>query len=367
MEYRLLQASNEKLTQVVREFESDASVSGLLVFVAEGASLETDRLESVVRDSSLQAIGGIFPQVVYDGATIDSGVVLCGLPETPTVETVTGLDDPETDLRAQLDSEPLADGGRTAFVFVDAYTRVEEFVRTLFDTYGVEFDFVGGGTGELDDPATPPLLTPEGFRSDAAVVAILETESDIGVNHGWQEIDGPYRVTSADGRTVSALDGEPALEVYSRAVEDHAGRPVDTDAFFETAKQYPFALSRMGRESIVRDPYAVTDDGGLECFGAVPEGEFLHIMTGEADALVGAAESAYDDASGGDAAGSVLTFDCISRALFMGDSFSTELDAIGGPDDPAVGALTIGELANDGSAQLEYYNKTAVVAQLDGT
>lgn len=39
-----------------------------------------------------------------------------------------------------------------------------------------------------------------------------------------------------------------------------------------------------------------------------------------------------------------------------------ELDADGGTDSPVLGALTVGEVANDGEGHLDYYNKTAVAA-----
>jgi hypothetical protein len=48
----------------------------------------------------------------------------------------------------------------------------------------------------------------------------------------------------------------------------------------------------------------------------------------------------------------------------MDSSFDTELSAMGDDEQPAFGALTIGEIANDGHGHLEYYNKTAVIAQL---
>lgn len=366
MQYRLVDADADDLESTILSLESEPDVAGVLTLVGEGTPRAADRVEGLAATATVPTVGGVFPRVVHDGTVTDEGVLLCGLPAEPTVSTVTDLGDGDAELRSQLDETPLSDGDRTAFVFVDAYaSRVEEFVRTLFDTYGVEFNFIGGGAGGLEEEDVPALVTPSGPRSEAAVVATLPTESSIGVQHGWQEIDGPFRVTASNGRTVEALDGEPALEVYSAAVAEHSEHTVDPEDFFATAKHHPFGLSRMGRETIVRDPYAVTDDGAMECFGAVPEGEFVHVLTGETDSLVAAARDAHGDAADPENpwSGPIVTFDCISRALFMGPSFDTELAAMGEEGQPEFGALTIGEIANDGHGHLEYYNKTAVVAQ----
>jgi hypothetical protein len=47
--------------------------------------------------------------------------------------------------------------------------------------------------------------------------------------------------------------------------------------------------------------------------------------------------------------------------LYLEDKFERELSAVKTDDTPMIGALTIGEIANDGYGHLDYYNKTAVV------
>jgi len=56
-----------------------------------------------------------------------------------------------------------------------------------------------------------------------------------------------------------------------------------------------------------------------------------------------------------------LFIDCISRVLFLDDSFPLELQAVHERQLPLIGALTIGEIANSGKDYLDFYNKTAVV------
>ncbi len=58
--------------------------------------------------------------------------------------------------------------------------------------------------------------------------------------------------------------------------------------------------------------------------------------------------------------------DCISRVLFLEDSFVKEIDSVSNiiGDLPLVGALTLGEIANKSDTYIDFYNKTCVVGTL---
>jgi hypothetical protein len=376
---------------LVESVGATAGVGGVFVLVGEAAAFTPGGGDTVGDDTtggsaggeaktdparwdvSVPVFGGVFPAVIHDGAETDRGTVVVGLPATPELQPVTGLDDTHVAIDAQLDPGVVDRGHETAFVLVDAYAdRVEEFVDELFDTYGVEMTFVGGGAGRLDGPSGPSVFTHRGTISGGGVVASTTLESSVGVKHGWEAVAGPMRVTDAEGRTVHSLDGQPAFERYGEVVAEHAGASVDPESFFEFATAYPFGISRVGGETVVRDPYAVSD-GSIDCFGAVPEGEFLHVLHGDRERLVTAARAARAAAVGDDTTpndggaddestgSSSFVFDCVSRVRYLGEAFADELAAV--VDGSTVGASTLGEIA-DGGGRLEYHNKTTVVASL---
>lgn len=354
MDVAYCETAGEEFRSTVAEFDNDPAVKGLLILATPSETLTPESVDEMLHGLSKPVFGGIFPEILFEDEVHDEGVLVVGLAVEPAVTTITAAD---ADELAEIDPAAYS----TAFVFVDAYADDgEAFIDQLFNSFGVGYTYLGGGAGSLSG-AQPSLFTNDGLIDDAAVVALIEPESSIGVEHGWTEIGGPFEITDADGRVVNTLDGRPAYELYAEVIERETDWRVDREQFFEVAKSHPFGISRLGAERIVRDPFEVTDDDGLVCFGELPEGEFVHILQGDPETLVSAAGRAYETAT--DAAPSataLVVFDCISRAQYLGSEFDRELAAIS-TDGGAIGALTIGEVANDGEGHLDYYNKTAVV------
>jgi len=352
-------ATGEALRSELTTLGSREDVAGLVLLATPSVDVTNEGFETTLQSVSVPVCGGVFPQVIADGERHDAGLLAIGLPSEPTITVVSELSDPDASLPAN--------GSEAAFVFVDAYADpdgVESLIDALFRTYSVGLSVVGGGAGRLDDDG-PSLFTADGVIEDAAVMAVVDQPMEIGVRHGWEELAGPFRVTDADGGTIRELDGEPAFDVYHDAIETNTETTVQRDSFFETATAHPFGISRLDGEPIVRDPFDL-DGGAISCFGPVPEGEFVTVLSGEPDTLIGAAEQAADtalnDETVAEDAETLCVFDCISRQLYLQDSFDREISAIDTDALPMVGALTIGEIANDGTGHLDYYNKTAVVA-----
>lgn len=291
----------DDLSDTLRAQAADSAIAGLLVLVANEGADEVSAIDTTVRDLSVPVFGGLFPGVLFEGEKHEDGAVVVSLSTEPSTTVVTDLSDSETAIRPQLRTNVVTPGETTAFVFVDSHaTRIGTFVERVFESYGVDCRFLGGGTGELSEGQDPSVITDEGVLSDAAVLATVEIPSELGVNHGWREVDGPFRVNDADG--------------------------------------------------------------DITCFGSVREGEYLHVLTGDESSLIRAARTAASEARPTDG-GRLCVFDCISRVQYLADDFHAELDAIGTDEEPAFGALTIGEIANGDGGHLEYYNKTVVVAR----
>lgn len=358
-----LDGFRDTLLRVARSPE----VTTLLVLAADGNGHVPATTDPVLREARKPVFGGVFPQVVHGREHLDRGALVIGIADHVHATVIRGVSDEALDLdRAVAGAIDPAVADPLLVVLVDGFSRrIGELVGALFQEYGLTMNYIGGGAGSLSMVQRPCLFTAEGMLEDAALLLQVARPNGVGVSHGWQVISEPLKVTRAEHTTVLELNHEPALDVYRRIVEPMSARAFDVADFFEIAKGFPFGIRKLDSEVVVRDPVVVAPGGGLVCVGEVPEGSFVHVLQGDAARLVGAARHAGDLARAGLAGRGTprlrVLIDCISRVLFLGGGFGEELAAVDAGDVPMVGALTIGEIANNGSEFLEFYNKTAVV------
>ncbi len=336
-----------------------------VVFLGDAHKDAFSEWERLGAETDCPVVVGLFPGVVDGAHWRHEGAVVLSVPVQGRPQVL--------DLTRPVPgpTEASAAASESSFlVLVDGLSEhVGKALSWLRDRCGMEHVCVGGGAGRRSMTPGPCLVVNETRLQDAAVVIPLAGQVDLGVGHGWTRTGTSLVATRTDGAVIEHLNWEPAAEVYARAVEAHQGAPVAPDAFAEVAARHPFGLLREGREDIVRDPIARTDDGGIRCAGPVPENTVLHVLEGNADALIDAAgqvgaagkppESTPD---------TVFVADCVSRQSYLNDRMDEELEAIaaGGRrnDPPPYGVLSIGEIACDGTGHLEWLNKTTVRASL---
>ncbi|MFO7808689.1 FIST signal transduction protein [Guyparkeria sp.] len=360
------------LVDAIEKASSAPGVRSLMILAADGNDYDGEALDAVLSRVELPLIGGIFPQIVADSNAHEQGAVVVGLPQALDTRVINGLSDADADFEERID-EACADleGSATMILLVDGLARrIAALVDAVYAVFGATTNFLGGGAGSLSFQQKPCLLTNAGRVMDAAIIGMLDGASALAVGHGWQTIDPDHRITLVSGNVIREIDDRNAFAVYREIVDQHSAMAIDADNFFEIAQAFPFGINKLGGEMVVRDPIAVTEDGALVCVGELSEGDFVNILTADANQLVWAA--------GETAARAVqltkntqpevaLLFDCISRALFMKTHFHAEVDAIEavvGADVPVCGALVLGEIANSGTGYLEFYNKTTVVSLL---
>lgn len=342
---------------------------GLVVLVCEDNTFMPAALAPVLKNVPAPLIGGVFPAVIHCGRLYKKGSVVLGFEGQVSTAVIPGLSSEHTGLEKPLkELEDSSAGARTMVVFVDGFSaRIPHFINSLFDIFGLEINYIGGGAGSLVRGRAPCLFSNSGMIGDGAVMALVETPSGVGVAHGWQAMSEPMLATETCGNVLKTIDFKPAFDVYAGIVKHNTGFSFGKNDFHKISKGYPFGIARINEEMIVRDPLAVTPDGSLICAGEIPQDSYISVMSGDDKKLMAAAQSASLMAvaalPGGKPEGFLL-MDCISRLLFLEDSFKEELAGMAPPGCPSAGACTIGEIANSGAEFLEFYNKTAVVAAM---
>jgi hypothetical protein len=351
---------------MLKQLDADKSVASVLVFAADGNGWTPSGIDDILRAAAKPVFGGIFPQILHDAEHLEVGTVIVGLPNVAQITVVDGLSDRARDFGADIDTAfPQAMKHGTMFILVDGFAqRISALIDAVFNSFGSSINYLGGGGGSLSLVQKPCVITPLGLQQDVALLAYMDINSGVGVAHGWEPISAAHRVTEAEGNVIISLDWRPAFELYRELVEPHAAQRFNADNFFSIAKAYPLGIAKLGTEVIVRDPIMVDGDK-LVCVGEVPVGAFVHVLHGNRDTMIAAAIQARQGAEATLSSGQPhieLFVDCISRALFLEQEFDLELRAARSADLPMVGALTIGEIANNGQDYLEFYNKTSVIA-----
>lgn len=356
----------ECVAQALGQMSTEPGLRGVLMLVAEGNGYDLARLNELLQHSPIPIFGGIFPFLLHDGVAHGAGVILLGFCCPLQLAILPQLSQRNDDLSRGLPPLPrLADEQRAMLLtFVDGFgQRIHPLIHELFNHYGLELNYIGGGCGSLSMQSEPCVITPQGVMQDAAVLILCQVPSGIGVAHGWESISGAFKVTASQEGLLQGLDWMPAWDVYRDVVEQHAGVRFTRDNFFDIAKAYPLGIAKLGAELVIRDPVRLDGDA-LVCVGEVRKGAYVHVMHGRPDTIIQAARHARDMALRelGQADADVLLFvNCVSRSLFLGTDFNKELQAVTLPGTPMLGALTLGEIANSGRDYLEFFNKTSVV------
>ncbi|SFR56916.1 FIST signal transduction protein [Thiomicrospira sp. ALE5] len=352
---------------------SDDGVQGVMVLACDNNQWSASAINPIIESCKKPVFGGLFPQIIHEQQNYAKGTLLIGLPKRPDIICMQGLSDADADydqqLEPYLEQWDAAEHEATLVVFVDGLSkRISALVQSLFFTFGLEQNFIGGGAGSLSFQQKPCLITPDGLVADVALVARLPLQSGVGVAHGWMPISEGMKVTESDRNVIKTIEWRPAFEVYRELVEANSGQTFTDTNFFDIAKGYPFGIGKFGTEVVVRDPLMTDAEGGMVCVGEVPQGSFVKILKGTPESLLSAANKVRElaeDSIPGEQNGQEMAFfiDCISRVLFLEEGIAEEF-AVAAAGRTLFGALTLGEIANNGQDYLEFYNKTAVLGLL---
>ena len=325
-----------------------------LLLIAENCQFTHTKIASL----KAKCYGAIFPEIIYEKEHFKNGIVVTELELEPIL--IYNIEAPN------FSNTNIADI-KSMLVFVDGLSAyIDSFLFSLFESIDEDCVLFGGGAGKLTLKQEKVIFSPNEIVQDAALMIALPYSVNVGVNHGWEFLKGPFVATSTDKNILKKIDYEDAFDVYKAVVEKDSGVVFDNKNFFEISKSYPLGIVTMEGEVIVRDPI-LTKDGELILVGVMPQNSVINILKGEKSNLIEAASHATDSAIKSDCdLDMVFMIDCISRVLFLEDAFKEEIGSIKKKIGSVslVGALTLGEIANNSKEYIDFYNKTCVVGAL---
>lgn len=252
-------------------------------------------------------------------------------------------------------------------------------VRGVQDVLGRNFPIMGGSAGD-DFKFEKTFQYYQGEVLTNSVVG-LGLSGDfcfgVGVQHGWEPIGLPMKVTKAKGAKLIEIDNRPALSIY----EDYFGKKAKElikEPIARMAYTYPLGMSVEGSdELLIRDVVIANEKGEITCAAEIPQGSEIRLMLGDPEKAIQSAKKAAENAKeqlGEAKAKAILVFDCMARCKLLGQGIRTkeEIDAIQevlGKDVPLIGFYTYGEqapLAGElgESCQSVFHNETMTLMVL---
>lgn len=208
--------------------------------------------------------------------------------------------------------------------------------------------------------AAPGRVTAVGFVGERLVFGAA-------TGGGWERFGLERTITAAADSILTGLDGEPALDLYKRYLDDRAEELPASALLFPLAIRAPESCVD---HHVVRTILAVDDDLGSMTFaGDMPTGWRAQMMRASFDDLVdGAADAAELVQVDGGVVGDTLcvAVSCVGRRLALGSRVEEELDAVIdvlGEDTEVVGFYSYGELAPDLTGRCALHNQTMTLAR----
>jgi hypothetical protein len=369
----LPQADAKVLVETIAGLKHDERDTALILLGDEDHP-DLHKLVSTLNHAGVRFAGGVFPGLISGSRMYTRGAVVMNLPADIPPLVVKGLNR-EPIVIPGLDSVVRESGSAstTAIVLVDGRApNISTFLGGLFGHLGNTVHYIGGGAGFRSFKPRPCVFSNDGAFQNAAILLFARVATRIGVRHGWKPLIGPLMATKTHRNTIIELNWRTAFPVYREIVEEDSGQKITPRTYYSIAARYPFGIVKESAEDVVRDPLAVTGQGGLVCVGEVFENVALNILKGDAPSLIQAAAQAAAECGPIDCTSvcHCLIFDCVSRSLFHGDGFVRELEEVDQQvrslraDAVPEGALSIGEIASTGEGYVDFLNKTTVVGAL---
>ncbi|MCF2874360.1 MULTISPECIES: FIST signal transduction protein [unclassified Tenacibaculum] len=362
----MLHLTTTNIDEITLEIKNLVKNNTALISIGEHTDINIDNLVSSLNEADINFIGGIFPMVIWKNDVQDKGIIVHELTNVVQTYTIRNISQKEFKIPKTNFKE---NTNYSLITFVDGLTSsISNYLSRLYQEYGMKTNYFGGGAGSLTLQQKPCVFSKEGFLEDTAVVAIIEMKSSIGVEHGWQKLDGPYIVTKTSGNSIEGINWDAPYDLYKKVVENDSGMKFSDTGFFELAMRYPLGVIKQGTDYIIRDPLSTDENDSLVCVGEVEENTMINIMKGDKEQLIKAARKAAESiADQAQKPKFAMVIDCISRILYLKDDFKHELENVSEaisnqhPTIPTCGALTLGEISSYGNGYIEFYNKTIVV------
>lgn len=168
----------------------------------------------------------------------------------------------------------------------------ERIIEAIEQLVGKQVPIAGGSAADHKIQGHWSFLTQTSVATQGVAVAALFPGGEIGYSFhsGYVANRALGVVTASHHRTIYEIDNQPAADVYRQAIGLVASSRPNHISILKHSSFYPLGLLYGKVEQLpffkLSHPSALTEDGGIELFSEVREGDTLYLMKGSRASLI---------------------------------------------------------------------------------
>lgn len=325
-------------------------------------------LDPILQQYENNILGAIFPEIIYKAEVKTKGVIFIILDDLMEIIQINNIHS-KKNIDSILEKTDISHI-HSCFVFADSLSKkIDLLMESLNEQYGSNISYLGAGSGNLNAGLSNAycIMTHLGFFKNCAVLGLSRLRSSTACEHGWHTISEPLSVTNSKENVLLGIDYQEPYNVYQKTIKQtYAGLQKHFE-FENISKNFPIGISKINHDTIiVRDPI-LTKDGSLICIGNIPKYSTIYILYGNHNSIIQATKNASLKSFENCDFQSELTFYFagVSRAYMGEQTTLQDLDSIVENKEFIIGALCLGEIANNTNKAVYFHNRTTIIAKVE--
>jgi hypothetical protein len=348
------------IEEFVEHFGKSAS-SEYIIFLGSESSITHKDLDNLLNSFDYLMYGAIVPHVIYQDKSYSKGALVAKASKESRFlimeQTYPNamMQDNYSLILKNMENRGL----NQLNIFLDPFTKnVENNLNFLFDIFGAEISYFGGGAGYLDLEHRPCIITPLGVQKGVTLLIFTKESNKLLSRHGYKPTSDIIFCHTENENTISELDFQPAFEQYKKQVYSHCSKWITREDFHFMAPLYPFGIKDIDGNFVLRDPVKLNGDN-IELIAEVQNNSIVYLMHSNKDELSKSITQLAKNIK--PQAESTFMIDCISRLFILKNDFSEEIKTISTKSKKNFGILSIGEICCRNTF-LSFLNKTCAVS-----
>lgn len=234
-----------------------------------------------------------------------------------------------------------------------------ELVAGVKSQFTDDLPIVGAGSGDDFHFEKTYQYCNNTVMTQSAVGVLIGGMLHCGIScrHGYRPLGKPHVINGTEHNVIRTIDRQRAADIYRQYFDEEA-ETLRVSATGQINIRYPLGIHYTHRnEYLLRNVLNTLEDGSIVCQDSVVPQSEVHIMFGNKDFCMQAAEEAALDVRQqlmGKPPSLIMVFESITRYKLLGRSSQEELRLIRkilGENIPLVGMYSCGEIFDDGHTE----------------